>query len=327
MKLVKLLGTSMLLVGLIASSFNIAHAETTDVHPQVGKTNVSELMNKAGTFYYQKFIAGTEEKCDSMGVTCTYLPDPQQVNHNMTVKVNGQAGQVNLQEVMLEHLGEDILTNQTSSKPETRYTSVYGISQTNSKTTTVNKGFVLPNSVNNVLVAADIAGIGKETFNFDLNKSESVSDSTTETINTSPQAYTVNPHQVIKVVTELYALEYDGTVEFKAETEQNDINFEIQAHGAYCMSMPSGGTICAHKDRTFNKDFTILYDNLDEGHKQELENGGMLLNTKVPGAKKIPYFKGLGEFKGLGGHRVVTKDYDITDPNNPILLGVRSQDI
>lgn len=327
MKLIKFLGTSMLMVGLIASSFNIAHAEVDDVQPQVGKTNVNELMTKAGTFYYKKFIAGTEEKCDSMGVTCKYLPDPQQVNHNMIVKVSGQAGQVNLQEIMLEHLGEDILTNQTSDDPQTRYTSVYSVTETTSKTTTVNKGFVLPNNVNNVLVAADIADIGKEMFTFDLNKSESVSDSKSETINTSPQAYTVKPNQVIKVVTELYGLKYDGTVEFTAETEQNDINFAIQAHGAYCVTMPSGGTICASKDRTFNKDFTTLYDNLDDIHKQELEHGGMSLNTKVPGAKKIPYFKGSGKFKGLGGHRVVTKDYDITDPNNPILLEVRSQDI
>lgn len=326
MKYIKLLSLSIITIGLIFPTFNVAHAEE-QVQPQAGKTNVNELMNKAGTFYYKEVIAGTKDECNDKISTCTYLPEPQKITHDIkSLKVTGQAGNVNLQEVMLEHIGEDILTNQTSEEPEIRYTSVYSVGQAKSKTTTVNKSFILPNSVNNVLVAADIAGIGKEVFDFNLNTSESINDTKNETINTSPQAYKVNPGQVIKVVTELYALEYDGTVTFTAETDQKDINFAIQARGSTCKGVP-GGTICVNKDKTFNEKFTTIYDHLADTHKQELENGGLHVDTKTPGIKKHPSFKGSGEFKGLGGHRVVTKDYDITDPNNPILLEVRSQDI
>lgn len=157
-----------------------------------------------------------------------------------SLKVTGQSGNVKLQEVKLEHVSEDILYNNTSDKPETKYTSVYGVNQTESKTTTFTKSLILPNSVNNVIVAADIAGIGKEFFDFDINTSESISKTKTKSITTSPQPYTVKPNQVLKVVTELYGLEYEGTVDFTAETDQKDINFSIQARGSVCRGVPDG---------------------------------------------------------------------------------------
>lgn len=324
MKYSKLLSLSLLIIGLISPTINVVHAEE-QVQPQAGKTNVDELMNKAGTFYYKNVIAGTKDDCNDRITTCTYLPEPQKITHDIkSLKVTGQAGNVNLQEVMLEHIGEDILTNDTSDEPEIRYTSVYSVGQASSKTTTVNRSFILPNSVHNVLVGVDISGIGKEVFDFNLNTSESINNTKNETITTSPQGYKVKPGEVIQVVTELYALEYDGKVTFTAETDQKDINFAIQARGTNCKGVP-GGTICVNKDKIFDEKFTTIYDNLSDSHKQELENGGLHVDIKAPGIKKHPSFKGSGEFEGIGGHRVETRSYRINDPKNPILLEVRSQ--
>ncbi|MBO0439699.1 ETX/MTX2 family pore-forming toxin [Candidatus Enterococcus ikei] len=329
MKLVNTFSTSIIMGILLVTPFSTANAENAqeEIQPQVGTTNVNELMTKAGTFYYKNFIAGTKDDCNDKISTCTYNPDPHNITHNLRVNVKGQTKDIYQKEIMIKHLGEDILTNQTSSKPETRYTSVHAVTKIKSKSTTVDKGFVLPHKIGNVIVAADILGVGRVNLPFDFNKSETISDSESETTSTSPQPYTVQPNQVIKVITELYALEYDGSIAFTAEAISNaDINVAIDAKGGVCKGTP-GGVICVNKDRTFNKDFTILYDNLNNDQKQKLENSGMYMNTKVPGEKKLPFFKGEGSFTGIGGHRVVTKDYDITDPNNPKLVNVRSQDI
>lgn len=329
MKLAKLFSASIIMSTLLFSPFSTAQAETVrkGIQPQVGTTNVNELMSKTGTFYYEKFIAGTETPCQNNVHTCTYPRVPEKNSHNLKVNVKGQTGDVSKREVLIKHLGEDILTNQTSDKPEIRNTHSYSYTKTKSTTTTIKKGFSLPDDIANVIVGADIIGMGKINLPFDINKSESITESESETLSTSPQPYTVKPKQVIKVVTELYVLEFGGTVNFTAEPVSNDIKIELEAQASNCRGVP-GGVICAYADkRDFTKDFTVIYDNLDDTHKQELENSGMYMNTKVPGEKKIPFFKGEGSFEGVGGHRVVTKDYDITDPNNPKLVNVRSQDI
>ncbi|WP_430603799.1 hypothetical protein IGJ02_001366 [Enterococcus sp. DIV0724b] len=248
-------------------------------------------MSKAGTFYYEKFIAGTNTPCNDNFTTCTYPQVLEKNTHNLKVNVKGQTGDVSNREVMIKHLGEDILTNQTSDKPEIRNTHSYSYTKTKSMTTSVKKGFSLPDDIANVIVGADVIGIGRINLPFDINKSESITESESETLSTSPQPYTVKPKQVIKVVTELYVLEFGGTVNFTAEPVSNDIKIELEAQASNCRGVP-GGVICSYSDkRDFTKDFTVIYDNLDDTHKQELENSGMYMNTKVPGEKKNTFLQ------------------------------------